>query len=72
LTAARGGGLVKFLINKNNRATRQQVVEKCFNGFPAEPALNERPRLMHDVIRGEQRPVFFFGALKCGQRAGMK
>jgi|GEM_PF-3271229 len=72
LPAAGGRRLVKIFIYPNHRAARQQVFEKGFDGLPAETALNQRPRFMDDIVGGEERPIFLFGAFKRGPRAGVK
>src|SRR5208283_2669599 len=72
LPAARRAQLMQVFIYPLNGATRQQIIEKSFDGLPTESPLDERPSLVGDVIGGDEPPAFLLGALKSGKGGGMK
>ena len=53
LPAARRSQLMQVLIHPLNGATRKQIVEKSFDGFPTQPPLHKRPSLVRYLVGGD-------------------
>jgi hypothetical protein len=64
LAAALSGLQVQTFIHKFDPTQRQHYVQEIFHRVPTKPVLHQSPSLMHDIVGGDQSPMFPFRSFK--------